>query len=183
VITDPCSGCRGRGLAAHRVRLDVNIPRGVDDGMRVRLTGEGEPSPEGGPAGDCYCFIKLRSHPLFQRDGDDLFVQLPVTYTQAVLGASIEIPTLDGPDELRIPPGTPSGEVFRLRGRGMPDPHRGQFGDLLVQTIVEVPKRLSPRQEELLRELADEEQAHVSPHRKSFLDKLRDYFAPTDHSG
>ncbi len=173
VISDPCDGCRGRGLVAKRVRLDVTIPAGVDDGMRVRLSGEGAPSHEGGPPGDCYCFISIRPHPLFKRDGSDLYVQLPVSYTQAALGANIEIPTLDGPDELQVTPGTQSGEVFRLARRGMPDPHGGRVGDLLVQIFVEVPKKLSQRQEELLRQLAEEEHANVSPHRQSFLDKLR----------
>jgi molecular chaperone DnaJ len=180
VITDPCADCRGRGHVSKRVELEVAIPAGVDDGMRVRLSGEGEPSRAGGPPGDCYCFIKIRPHPLFRRDGSDLFVQLPISYTQAVLGARIEIPTLDGPDLLTVPGGTQSGEVFRLPGKGMPDPRGGHWGDLLVQTVVEVPKKLSPRQEELLRQLAEEENSHVSPHRKSFLDKLRDYFAPSN---
>jgi molecular chaperone DnaJ len=103
--------------------------------MRVRLSGEGEPSRAGGPPGDCYCFIKIRPHPLFRRDGSDLFVQLPISYTQAVLGARIEIPTLDGPDLLTVPGGTQSGEVFRLPGKGMPDPRGGHWGDLLVQTV------------------------------------------------
>ncbi len=94
-------------------------------GMRVRLAGEGEPSPDGGPPGDCYCFVSVREHPLFHRDGRHLILELPITYTQAALGATIEVPTLDGPDNLAIPPGTQSGEVFRMRKRGMPDPHGG----------------------------------------------------------
>jgi molecular chaperone DnaJ len=180
VITAPCPRCRGDGFESTRVRLDVRIPPGVDEGMRLRLTGEGEPSREGGPPGDCHCFIHVRQHPLFHREGPNLYLQLPVTYTQSVLGATIEVPTLDGRDELRVPPGTPSGEVFALPGRGMPDPQGGRPGDLMVRVFVEIPKKLTKRQEELLRELADLEQAHVTPQRKSFLDKLRDYFTSED---
>jgi molecular chaperone DnaJ len=178
VISTPCLSCQGRGLAPRRVKLKVKIPPGVDDGTRVRIPGEGEPSREGGVPGDCYCFIRVREHPLFKRDGCDLFVQLPITFTQAALGAKIEIPTLDGPDELTVPAGTQSGELFRLARHGIRDPRHGRMGDLIVQIFVEVPKKLTPRQVELLRELADEEHVHVSPHRKSFLEKLRDYFAP-----
>ncbi len=179
VISHPCTQCRGSGYEAANVSIDVAIPAGVDDGMRVRLTGEGEPSPDGGPPGDCYCLVSVREHPLFHRDGAHLILELPIAYTQAALGATIEVPTLDGPDKLAIPEGTQSGEVFRLRKRGMPDPHGGPKGDLLVRTYIEVPKKLNARQEELLRELAEMERADVTPHRKSFLDKLREYFAPT----
>ena len=159
-----------------RVKLDIAIPAGVDDGMRVRLTGEGEPSPDGGPRGDCYCFVTIRPHRLFQREGDHLLLRLPVTYSQAALGATIEVPTLTGRAELQIPAGTQSAELFRLRGRGMPNPRGGGLGDLVVQVYIEVPKKLTPRQEELLRELADVENSHVSPQRKSFLEKLTELF-------
>ncbi|MFO0902967.1 MAG: molecular chaperone DnaJ [Pirellulales bacterium] len=180
IVTDPCEQCRGHGYTAGKVRLDFTIPRGIDDGMRVRLTGEGEPSPDGGQPGDCYCFVSVRRHRLFQRDGSNLILQLPIAFSQAALGAKIEVPTLDGPAELEIPSGTQSGEVFRIGGRGMPDPRGGRTGDLLVQTYIEVPKKLTARQRELLKELADLEHVHVTPHRKSFLEKLREYFAPTD---
>jgi molecular chaperone DnaJ len=148
--------------------------------MRVRLPGEGEPSFDGGPPGDCYCFVSVREHPLFHRDGRHLILQLPITYTQAALGSTIEVPTLDGPDRLTIPAGTQSGEVFRMRRRGMPDPRGGPQGDLLVQTYIEVPKEIDARQQELLRQLAELEHAEVTPHRQSFLEKLRNYFAPND---
>jgi len=176
VITDPCSDCRGNGYVKQRVQLEVAIPAGIDDSMRVRLTGEGEPSPDGGPRGDCYCFVTVRPHKLFQRDGNHLLLRLPVTYSQAALGAKIEVPTLTGRAELEIPAGTQSGELFRLRSRGMPNVRGGAMGDLVVQTYIEVPKKLTPRQEELLRELAEVENSHVSPQRKSFLDKLTSYF-------
>lgn len=177
VVAHPCDRCRGSGYEAAKVRLDINIPAGIDDGMRIRLTGEGEPSPDGGPPGDCYCFVAVREHRLFQRDGTHLILQLPMTYSQATLGATIEVPTLHGPDRLTIPPGTQSGEVFRLPRRGMPDPHGGPGGDLLVQTYIEVPKKLNARQQELLRQLAELERVEVTPQRRSFLDKIREYFA------
>jgi molecular chaperone DnaJ len=177
VIQRPCQLCQGSGLRLKPVVRDVRIPPGVDNDTRLRLEGEGEPSPQGGPRGDCYCIIEVAEHPLFQREGQHLIVRVPITYAQAALGADIEVPTLKGREELKIPAGTQPGEVFRLRGRGMPDPgrHRG-VGDLLVQVSIEVPKKLTSRQEELLRELAEEERTNVSPHRKSFLERLREYF-------
>jgi molecular chaperone DnaJ len=178
VITDPCEQCRGRGFVARQVELEVAIPAGVDDGMRVRLAGEGERSRDGGPPGDCYCFIRVKPHSLFKREGNNLYVEVPISYTQAALGAEIEIPTIEATDHLNVPAGTQSGDVFRLHGLGLPDPRTGAVGDLLVQTYVEVPKRLQPKEEELLRELAELEHRHVSPRRKSFLDKLRDYIKP-----
>jgi molecular chaperone DnaJ len=177
VITDPCTACRGRGRVARRIELDVAIPAGVDDGMQVRLAGEGEPGPYGGSPGDCYCVIRVKPHSLFKRDGLDLFVEVPISYTQAALGAQIEIPTLDGPDNLVISPGTQSGEIFRLERRGMPNPRGGRPGDLLVQTYIEVPKRLGDKEEELLRKLAELEHSNVTPKRKSFLSMLREYFS------
>lgn len=180
VITNPCRSCNGSGFTAKNRKLDVHIPAGVDDGMQVRVPGEGEPSPEGGPAGDLYCFIAVRRHRLFQRDGRNLILQLPISYSQAALGATIEVPTLNGRKDIDVPRGTQSGELFRLRGAGMPDPRGGQTGDLVVQTYIEVPKKLNDRQEELLRELAELERANVTPHRKSFLEKIRDYFTGDD---
>jgi molecular chaperone DnaJ len=180
IITDPCDGCRGRGYVQERTKLDVTIPAGVDDGMRVRLAGYGEPSPDGGPPGDAYCFVAVKKHKLFQRDGTHLILQMPITYSQAALGATIEVPTLAGPHNLVLPPGSQSGEVFRVRGRGMPDVRGGASGDLHVQTFIEVPKRLTSSQERLLRELAEVERTEVSPHRKSFLERIRDYFTPAD---
>jgi molecular chaperone DnaJ len=180
VVARPCQKCRGSGFVASAVKRDVHIPAGVDNGIRLRLSGEGEPSPDGGPPGDCYCFIHVREHALFHRDGSHLVLQLPIAYSQAALGATIEVPTLDGPDALTIPAGTQSGEVFRLRKRGMPDPNGGPRGDLLVQTFIEVPKKLNANQEVLLRQLAELERSEVTPHRRSFLNKLRDYFASTE---
>jgi len=180
VIGDPCRDCRGQGLQSKKVTLDVDIPAGVDDGMRVRISGEGEASPDGGPPGDAYCFVAVKEHALFHRDGPNLILQLPIGYSQAVLGAEIEVPTLDGPEMLPIEKGTRGGEVFRIRGRGMPDPRGGRRGDLLVQTFIEVPKKVNEEQERLLRELAELDEEHVMPERKSFLDKIKDFFEPEE---
>lgn len=180
IIVEPCHDCRGQGQVSRRVQLDVSIPGGVDDGMRVRLSGEGEPSLNGGPPGDCYVFVSVKRHKLFHRDGQNLILQMPITYTQAALGAEIEVPTLEGRDKLKIHRGTQSGEVFKLRGRGMPHPQGGSTGDLLVQTYIETPKKISAEQEELLRQLAELEHADVLPERKNFLQRLADYFAASD---
>ena len=178
VIQDPCPSCRGSGQVACGVSREVQIPAGVDNGTRLRLAGEGEPSPNGGPPGDCYCFISVREHSLFHREGRDLICQIPIGYAQAALGASIEIPTLDDREELTIPAGTQNGDVIRFRGGGMPSPrHRGR-GDLLVQVFIEVPKKVSGEHERILRQLAEVENANVSPQRKSFFAKAKKYLQP-----
>ncbi|MCC7476231.1 MAG: molecular chaperone DnaJ [Pirellulales bacterium] len=179
-IKQPCTGCRGSGQVLKKVTTEVQIPAGVDDEMRVRITGQGEPSPNGGPPGDCYCFISVLPHPLFERDGQHLVCRVPITYAQAALGASLEVPTLEGRGEVEIPAGTQSGTVFKLGGKGMPDPRRRGLGDLLVQVVIEVPKKLSKDEEVLLRELAELEHKHVAPERKSFFTKLKDYFTADD---
>lgn len=177
LVTDPCTDCRGRGQIEEFSKLDVTIPPGVDNGMRVRLAGYGEPSPDnGGPPGDCYCFVSVKKHRIFEREGNHLVLRLPISYSQAALGAAIEVPTLAGPHELKVPAGTQSGDVFRVRGRGMPDPRGGSAGDLHVQTYIEVPKKMTAKQEKLLRELAELEKHEVSPHRKSFLERIKEYF-------
>lgn len=181
-IKQPCTGCRGSGQVLKKVTTEVQIPAGVDDEMRVRITGQGEPSPNGGPPGDCYCFISVLPHPLFERDGQHLVCRVPITYAQAALGASLEVPTLEGRGEVEIPAGTQSGTVFKLGGKGMPDPRRRGLGDLLVQVVIEVPKKLSKDEEVLLRELAELEHKHVAPERKSFFTKLKDYFTADDNT-
>lgn len=177
-IDAPCGDCRGSGFKKKTVEIEVSIPAGVDDGTRVRVTGQGEPSPDGGSAGDCYCFVSITEHELFRREGPHLILQMPIAFSQATLGAKIEIPTLEGREDLVVAAGTQSGEVFRIRGKGMPDPHSGRKGDLHVQLNIETPKKLNERQEELLRELAELDETHVSPKRKSFLKSIRDYFKP-----
>ncbi|MGE0606089.1 MAG: molecular chaperone DnaJ [Pirellulales bacterium] len=175
-VKDHCSDCKGQGAIRKKVQRDIPIPAGIDDGMRLRISGEGEAAPQGGPAGDCYCVVHVEEHELFHRDGPHLVCQVPISYPQAALGGVIRVPTLDGPEDLTIHAGTQAGDTFRLRGRGMPRPQQRGTGDLVVQVTLEVPKELSERQEELLRELAELEQANVSPHRKSFFEKLRGYF-------
>ncbi|KAA1262324.1 Chaperone protein DnaJ [Rubripirellula obstinata] len=175
-IGNPCGDCRGSGLENKKAELTVTIPAGVDDGMRVRVQGEGEASPDGGPVGDCYVFITVREHELFKRDGSHLILQLPISYTQAALGAEIEVPTLDGPELLTVSAGTQNNEVFTLKGKGIVDPRGGRAGDLLVQVFIEVPKKLTSEQERLLRELAENDHQSVLPHRSSFLGKLKTFF-------
>ena len=175
-ISQPCTDCRGSGLQTEMAELTVEIPAGVDDGMRVRVQGEGESSPDGGPPGDCYCFISVREHDLFKRDGSSLILQLPISYSQAALGAQIDVPTLDGPENLRVDPGTQNGQVFTLRGKGVVDPRGGRAGDLLIQVFIEVPKKVSGEQEELLRKLAELDSESLLPHRKTFLEKVADLF-------
>jgi molecular chaperone DnaJ len=177
-ISQPCSACRGSGLVTEKATLTVDIPAGVDDGMRVRLQGEGEASADGGPRGDCYCFINVRPHELFRRDGQNLILQFPISYSQAALGAEVEVPTLDGRTQLRIDPGTQSGDVFRIAGCGVVQPGGSRKGDLLVQTVIEVPKKLSEAQAKLLRELAELEHESVLPQTKSFFEKLKTFFDP-----
>ncbi len=182
VVRQSCRSCRGQGLVAREIEREVQIPAGIDEQTRLRLEGEGEASPDGGPAGDCYLFFEIKPHPLFEREGQHLICQVPITYSQACLGAKVEVPTLDGKEPLTIPPGTQPGEVFRLRGRGMPNVRGGRGGDLQVQVIIEVPKHLSRQQEDLLRQLDSLEDQHASPRRKSFLDKLREFFVPEDNA-
>jgi molecular chaperone DnaJ len=181
LVKDPCKGCKGNGFVAETVAREVQIPGGVDTGMRIRIPGEGQPSGSGGPPGDCYCFLTVTDHALFQRDGQHLICRIPITYTQACLGATIEVPTLDGKREVKIPSGTQPGDILTLRGCGLPDPHGARrVGDLHVQLDLEVPKSLNPKQEKLLRDLAEIEKTNVSPHRKNFLERLRDYLIPRE---
>jgi molecular chaperone DnaJ len=176
VITDPCSGCHGNGRVTARRTITVNIRAGVDNGDRVRVSGEGEAGAPGAPRGDLYCLIRVREHALFHRDGPNLICQVPVTISQAALGAEIEVPTLDGPMKYQLRRGIQGGDVLRIAGRGMPNLRGSRPGDLLVQIVVETPRNLTKRQEELFRELAEIDQKNVSPERKSFLEKLKEFF-------
>lgn len=181
-ISSPCTGCRGSGLVSEKASITVDIPAGVDDGMRVRLKGEGEASPDGGPRGDCYCFITVKPHELFRRDGTNLVLQFPISYAKAALGAEIEVPTLDGKTKLRIEPGTQSGTLFRIPGCGVVQPGGSRPGDLIVETVIEVPKKLSESQAKLLRELAELDHESVLPAHKSFFEKLKNFFDPESAS-
>ncbi len=175
-ITDPCPSCRGSGRVPSKANLKVDIPPGVETGMWLQLRNQGEPGDVGAPRGNLRIQIQVRRHPFFERVQNDLHCQVPISFPQAALGADIEVPTLDGPDRLHVPRGTQSGDVLKLKGRGMPDINGRGRGDELVEVMVETPKHLTARQEEILRELAEIEHETVSPKRKSFFEKLRDYF-------
>lgn len=175
-IADPCPNCRGTGRVSASARLKVDVPPGVESGMWLQLRNQGEPGDPGAPRGNLRIQIQVRKHPFFERNRNDLVCQVPISFPQAALGADVEVPTLDGPDRLHVPKGTQSGDVLRIKGRGMPDINGRARGDELIEVFVETPRHLSARQEELLRELAEIEHANVSPKRKSFFEKLRDYF-------
>lgn len=176
VIENPCKKCKGSGREAKTVRIKVNIPAGVEDGTRMRIPDEGEPGEHGGPRGDLYCYIMVAEHDFFKRHNDDVYCEVPITFSQAALGTDLEVPTLNGKARLKIPAGTQSDQVFRLRGQGVKNVHGRGIGDQIVRVIIETPKKLTARMEELFRELATLENANVSPQRKGFLDKVKEYF-------
>jgi molecular chaperone DnaJ len=180
IITDPCGRCEGQGQVLVRRRIEVTVPAGVDNGSRVRLAGEGEVAEVNGPRGDLYCRFRVKPHPVFQRDGVDLLCEVPITFSQAALGGELEVPTLTGAASVSLPKGTAHGDVFRLRGKGMPDVRGRGHGDLLIRTLIDVPKKLTKRQEELLRELAEIDQKHVSPERKGFFDRVKEWLTGDD---
>jgi molecular chaperone DnaJ len=180
VVANPCPECNGAGRILARRSLDVALPPGVDTGTRIRLSGEGEAGDPRAPRGDLYCLIRVREHPFFQRDGANLICQVPITFSQAALGGEIEVPTLDGTIHHPLKRGVHSGEVVRIAGRGMPNLRGGRPGDLLIQVVLETPRNLTKRQEELFRELAELDQKHVQPQRKSFLDKVKAFFTPPE---
>ncbi len=181
-VVDPCTKCRGSGRQARVVPLKVDIPPGVETGMWLQLRNQGEPGDPGAPRGNLRIQIQIRPHRFFERHGNDLYCQVPISYPQAALGAEVQVPTLDGAEKMNVPKGTQSGEILRLRGRGMPDVNGRGRGDELVEVVVETPRKLTPRQEELLRELAELEHIDVSPRRKNFFEKLRDYFTEEPES-
>lgn len=176
IIKDPCPDCRGSGLTEASVERDIEIPAGIDDSTQMRIQGEGEPSPNGGPNGDCYVSIQITEHPIFTRDGNNLVCRVPISYAQAALGAKIDIPTLDGTEPFEIPAGTPTGEVFRIKGKGMPELRSHRVGDLLAQVYIDVPKKLTKEHEEVLRKLAEIEDVNVSNGRKGFLATIASLF-------
>jgi molecular chaperone DnaJ len=182
VVRDKCGDCGGSGTQMQNSKLEVKVPPGVDNGMQLCLRGEGEAGPMGGPPGDLYVDMQVKPHPFFERHEKNLSCRVPVSFSQAALGTEIEIPLLDGRRSLTIPAGTQPGETLRLGGLGMPDPHGGRRGDLYVEIQVEVPKHPSAKQKRLLRDLAEMENVEVTPERKSFFDKLKDYFAPAEEA-
>jgi len=175
IITDPCPECEGAGRSERQVDVTVSIPAGIESQTRMRVRGQGEAGP-GGQRGDLYCDIFVREHDIFERNGADLLCEVPISYSTAVLGGTVQVPTIHGKTEdIKIPNGTRSGEILRCKNLGLPYPNGTGRGDLLVRVVVEVPQKLTPRQEELLRELAEIEKAHVSEERKSFLERIKSY--------
>jgi molecular chaperone DnaJ len=154
LITEPCKTCRGKGKVKKKKKINLTIPGGVDTGSRLRVAGEGEAGLHGGPPGDLYVLIRVKPHAFFERQGDDIYCQIPISFPQAALGTRLEVPTLKGSQPLNIPPGTNSGEVFRIRGGGTKHLRESGRGDQIVQMIVKTPKRLTRRQKELLKEFA-----------------------------
>ena len=180
VITDPCSGCRGQGRLRRQKTLAVKVPAGVDDGDRIRLTGEGEAGRNGGPAGDLYVEIRVREHKIFERDGSHLSCEVPMSFATASLGGTIEVPTLDGNATIKVPPETQSGRVFRLREKGIKPVRGGPTGDLFCRVVVETPVNLSREQKELLRSLEDSLKNDVKrhhPREDSWLDGVKRFFS------
>lgn len=172
-----CKQCRGQGRHPVNRTVTFKVPGGIDDGQAIRIRGEGEPGEDGALRGDLHVYVRIKPHPFFERHGRDLLCKLPISFTQAALGATVEVPTLSGKAEVKIPPGTQFGQIFRLSGQGMPGLRGGRRGDELVQVFVEIPKRLSKRQSELLREFADTEDKSVLPESKGWLERLVDFFA------
>lgn len=177
VIDKPCPSCSGAGVTPKTVRIRVNIPAGVEDGTRLRIPDEGEPSANGGPRGDLFCYIFVEEDEFFQRHECDVICEVPISVSQAVLGAQVEVPTLRGKAKVKINPGTQSGQVYRLRGQGFPHMRGYGEGDQIVKIVVEVPKKLSKQQEDLYRQLAALDDSNVSPQRKSFMDAIKRYFS------
>ena len=175
-ITTPCGECNGAGRTKKKQEVVVQIPAGIDDGMRIKMNGYGDAGEGGGPAGDLYIYVRVAQHEVFTREGDDLIIDLPISFTEASLGGKKDIPTLSGSCRITIPPGSQSGKVLRVKGEGVPNVHGQGKGDLLVHLNIETPVNLSQRQKELLEEFASLEGPQNSPKKKSFLEKLKSLF-------
>ena len=175
-LRDPCKACHGAGAVRGQHSLSVRIPAGVDTGSRLKLRGEGESGVQGGPAGDLYVVLHVREHALFARDGNDVVCDVPIGFSHAALGAEIDVPTPHGKVKMKVPAGTQSGNVFRLKGKGVPDVRGYGHGDALVRVVVETPKKLSAKQRELLEEFARLSGEEVHPIAKGFLDKVKEMF-------
>jgi molecular chaperone DnaJ len=178
-VAHPCATCNGAGRIKNQKTLSVKIPAGVDEGDRVRLSGEGEAGVNGGPPGDLYVQVHLKPHPVFQRDHDDLHCEMPVSFTVAALGGEIEIPTLDGSARIKVPTETQSGKTFRLRGKGIKGVRSQSPGDLFCHVVVETPVNLTARQRELLQEfegISQKDTARHNPRAKGWFDKVKEFF-------
>jgi molecular chaperone DnaJ len=180
IIPDPCTTCHGQGRIKKQKTLEVKIPAGIDDGMRIRSTGNGEPGTNGGPPGDLYIEIRMKKHDIFERDGDDLHCQVPLSFTTAALGGEIEVPTLAGKAAIDIPEGTQAGKQFRLRGKGIKGVRSSYPGDLYCHVSIETPVKLSEHQRKLLKELEESLKkggAKHSPTGTSWTDRLKSFFS------
>ncbi len=181
LILNPCKNCGGTGWVKERKNIKLRIPPGVDSGTRLRVEGEGEPGLHGGPPGDLYVVIHVKSHPFFTRKGDDILCEVPISFVQAALGDEIEVPTLKGTQKLKIPPGTQPGHVFRLKHMGVPHLGRRGEGDQLIRIVVKVPTDLTPRQIEILKEFEAIEQEKKSSPYKNFWNKMKEYLKTKFH--
>ena len=180
MISEPCPACHGAARIKKQKTLSVKIPAGVDEGDRIRLSDEGEPGTNGGPPGDLYVQVRVKPHPVFQRDHDDLHCEMPISFATAALGGEIDIPTLDGSAKIKVPSETQSGKVFRLRGKGIRGVRSREHGDLLCHVALETPVRLTDRQKELLREfeaISQKDSERHNPRAKSWMDKVKEFFA------
>ena len=177
VVREACTQCRGQGRIARERTLEVGVPAGVDSGTRLRMAGHGEPGTNGGPAGDLYIFLEVKEHAVFERRGADLFCTIPISITQAALGATVKVPTLSGEEELEIPEGTQSGQIFRRKSKGLPNPHGGR-GDLYVNIRVVIPSKLSKEHRRVLEQLGQTMKVENKPEERSssFFDKVKDIF-------
>jgi molecular chaperone DnaJ len=176
VVSDPCASCGGDGRLHKTSRIKIRIPGGVEDGTRLRSTGNGDAGVRGGAAGDLYVFLHVKEHDVFEREGNDLFCEVPMRFSVAALGGELEVPTLDGKASIKIPAGTQGGTLFRLRERGVPALNGGKKGDLHVRVQVEVPTKLNAEQQEKLREFSESIGDHNSPMQESFFQKARRFF-------
>jgi molecular chaperone DnaJ len=180
IVTSPCASCHGAGRIKQHKTLSVKIPAGVDEGDRIRLSGEGEAGVNGGPSGDLYVVMHIKAHSVFQRDHNDLHCEMPISFTTAALGGEIEIPTLDGYAKIKVPTETQTGKVFRLRGKGIKGVRSSTQGDLMCHVVVETPVSLTARQKELLQEFESINQSDSGRHNpkaKSWMDKVKEFFA------
>jgi molecular chaperone DnaJ len=177
VIGDPCANCHGDTRVTKEIKLSVKVPPGVEDGTRIRYAGEGDAGRNGGPKGDLYVVLSIRPHDFFDRDGNDLRCVVPISFPQAAMGAEIEIPGIDGPVKLKIPEGTQPGKEIRVRGKGVPFLNERGSGDLLVTVAVQVPRKLTRAQRELMEKLAETMDVDNKPTSPGLLDKMKDLFS------
>ncbi|NVK56093.1 MAG: molecular chaperone DnaJ [Alteromonadaceae bacterium] len=181
IISDPCNECHGQGRTEQTKTLSVKVPAGVDTGDRIRLSGEGEAGENGAPAGDLYVQVHVRDHDIFTRDGNNLYCEVPLSFTTAALGGELQVPTLDGKVKLKVNPETQTGRMFRLRGKGVKSVRSGAVGDLMCKVVVETPVNLSSKQKDLLRELDDSmgkgtDAAKHRPKEQGFFDGVKKFF-------